>query len=265
MGIPIAWSYGGGVQSAAIGVLVRQGALPKPDLAGIADTSREVGSTWEYLCDHMQPHLDPIGLKIEVVPHNLARVDLYDKSGLTLIPAYTKRSQNFNGLFGEDEEVTEGRKRSYCSGEWKRDTMERWLRLKGVKECEQWIGYSLDEEWRVKADHRPWCHLRFPLIEKNISRSMCVRLIEAAGLPVPKKSRCWMCPHQTPAEWLEVKARPEEWAAAVRLEKQINERDPQQAGLYLYDGRVPLEMADFTEDAGLAAPARPCETGHCWT
>jgi hypothetical protein len=246
----ICWSYGGGVQSVAIGVLVCEGALPKPDLAVIADTGRERRTTWQYLREHMQPYLDPIGLKIEVAPHALARVDLYDKSGLTLVPAYT----------------AEGRKAAFCSGEWKRDVAERWLRLKGVKECDQWIGFSIDEVRRVpRKDHRHWCRLQFPLIDKFINRAMCRRLIEAAGLPVPHKSRCWCCPHQTPEEWEQVRADPEEWAAAVALDRSIRENDPEQKGLYLYSGRVPLEMAAFNADAGLVPPARLCETGHCWT
>lgn len=53
----IVWSYGGGVQSAAIGVLIREGVLPVPDLAVIADTGRERRSTWEYLRRFMQPYL----------------------------------------------------------------------------------------------------------------------------------------------------------------------------------------------------------------
>lgn len=258
----VAWSYGGGWQSVAIGVLIRQGELPRPDLAGIADTSREVGTTWEYLYGTMQPYLDPIGLKIEVVPHTLSRVDLFDKSGLTLIPAYT-RTEDGEGLYGMT--YREGRKAAFCSGEWKRDTMERWLRLKGVKECDQWIGYSIDEHWRIKSDHRPWCHLKHPLIDLRISRKQCGEIIQAAGLPLPKKSRCWCCPHQTPEEWQEIKARPDEFAAAVNLEKRINESDPDHGGdLFLYSGRVPLEMADFTTDAK-GASGRPCVDGHCWT
>ena len=261
----IAWSYGGGWQSVAIGVLIREGALPRPDLVGIADTSREIGTTWEYLYGTMQPYLDKIGLKIEVAPHTLARVDMYDKDGLTLMPAYTRTVTRISGLY-EEEEIAEGRLSAFCSGEWKRDVMERWLRLKGVKECEQWIGYSLDEEWRVKKDHRGWCHLTHPLIEKGITRAMCGRIIEAAGLPLPKKSRCYCCPHQSPEEWLEVQARPEEFAAAIRLDDEIRAKDPREGNnLFLYSGRVPLAMADFQTDAGLQPPARACEAGHCWT
>jgi hypothetical protein len=261
----VALSYGGGWQSVAMCVLVKEGALPRPDLIGIADTSREIGSTWEYLYGVMQPYLDGIGLKIEVVPHTLARVDLYDAEGLTLMPAWTRTTEIVAGLFGDQEEHADGRLGSFCSGEWKRDVMERWLRLKGVKTCEQWIGYSLDETKRMSKAHREWCQPRYSLIEKRITREMCGRIITGAGLPLPKKSRCFMCPHQTPEEWMEVKERPDEWAAAVRIEKEVNANDPRQAGLFLYSGRVPLEMATFEKDAGLMPPARPCETGGCWT
>ncbi len=85
----IVWSYGGGVQSVAIGVLIVEGALPVPDLAVIADTGRERRATWDYLRDRMQPYLDRVGLTVQVAPHTLARKDLYATSGLTLVPAYT--------------------------------------------------------------------------------------------------------------------------------------------------------------------------------
>jgi hypothetical protein len=262
----VAFSYGGGMQSVAICVLIREGALPRPDLIGIADTSREAGSTWEYLDGVIRPYLAEVGLRVEVVPHSLARADLFGGDGLTLMPAYTRTVEAGQKTLWGGESYADGRLPTYCSGEWKRDVIERWLRSKGVKECDCWIGFSLDEASRVKADHRPWCHLRFPLIEKRITREMCGRIITGAGLPLPKKSRCFACPHQTPEEWREVKARPDEWEAAIRLERLINESQPDQTGeLFLYSGRVPLEMADFDNDTGLAPPAKPCETGHCWT
>jgi hypothetical protein len=79
----IVWSYDGGVQSVAIGVLIREGVLPGPDLAVIADTGRERRTTWDYLRDVMQPYLDAIGLKIQVAPHTLSGRDLEGPSGLT--------------------------------------------------------------------------------------------------------------------------------------------------------------------------------------
>jgi hypothetical protein len=56
------WSYGGGTQTAAIAVLILQGKLPKPDIAVMADTGREIQSTWDYLYTVVQPALDSIGV-----------------------------------------------------------------------------------------------------------------------------------------------------------------------------------------------------------
>lgn len=158
----------------------------------------------------------------------------------------------------------EGRLAAYCSGEWKRDVVERWLRERGVKQCALWIGFSMDELGRAKKDHRPWCRIEYPLIERWVNRAMCVALIEKAGLPVPSKSRCWCCPHQNRAEWAEVRADPQEWEAAITLERQINASDPLGGPLYLHSGRIPLpQVGEQTE--GLLVPAPPCETGFCWT
>lgn len=245
----IAWSCGGGIQSVAIGVLIREGVLPKPDWSGIADTSRERQATWNYLRDHLQPYLDPIGVTIEVVTHNLARVDLFDKDGLTLVPAYTAA----------------GRLAAFCSGEWKRDVMERWLRSKGVKECVQWIGFSMDEMRRAtyKA-HRPWCVPAYPLIEKMLTRQACKRLIEAAGLPLPPKSRCWCCPHQNNDEWREVQADPVEWGKAVALDKLIREMDESHA-LWLHPQRVPLDQVNLSTEETHLPLFRHCQDAGCFT
>lgn len=243
----IAWSYGGGIQSVAIGCLIVEGRLPVPDLAVIADTGREVRSTWDYLYGYMQPFLNRTGLLIEVAPHTLSRVDLYDKTGLTLMPAYT----------------AEGRLPAFCSGEWKRDTIMRWLRSKGVESCKQWIGFSMDEIRRVPhKDRRKWAALEFPLIDLFINRAMCVGIIEAAGLPIPRKSRCWQCPHQDEGEWQEIRDDVEQWAAAVALDEQIRQNDPEQSGLFLHSSRVPLALADLHESE---VAAKPCADGHCWT
>lgn len=246
----IAWSYGGGVQSVAIGVLIREGALPKPDLAVIADTGRERRTTWQYLHDHMQPYLDQIGLTVQVAPHSLARKDLYDNFGLTLIPAYT----------------AEGRLAAFCSGEWKRDVIERWLRLRGVKECVSWIGYSIDEVRRVpRKDHRAWCRLEFPLIDKMVNRAMCVGIIRAAGLPVPGKSRCYQCPHQNSEEWADTLADPVDGPKAIACDEEMRAADPKGNSLFLHYSRKPLAMVQMEGDKGILLPTSPCEAGHCWT
>jgi hypothetical protein len=247
----IVWSYGGGIQSVAIGVLIREGALPKPDISVIADTGRERRTTWEYLHAHMQPFLEPISVRIEIASHEFSRIDLYAKSDLPIIPAYT----------------AEGRLGAFCSGEWKRDVVMRWLRARGVDDCVLWIGYSIDELSRVPDnDRRKWCHLEFPLIDRFANRAICRRIIEAAGLPLPKKSRCWMCPHQNTDEWKETLADPIDGLRAIDLEREISDRDPLANGFFLHYSRTPLELvAAGIEADAVMPPQRACDGGYCWT
>lgn len=248
----IAWSYGGGVQTAALAVLIKEGKVARPDITVIADTGRERKTTWDYLHNVIQPYLAPAGITVEIAPHTLSRVDLFDKSGLTLIPAYGP----------------EGRKAAFCSGEWKRDVVERYLRQRGVEDCEQYLGFSLDESHRATGKaHRPWCRPRYPLLELGITRRRCLAIVAAAGLPEPPKSRCWMCPHQNAEEWRQVRDDPVEWAAAVALEKQVNELDPEpeRGRLYLHASRVPLELADLGKPGDDMPLFRHCQDAGCYT
>jgi hypothetical protein len=243
----IVWSYGGGVQTAAIAVLIREGALPKPDLTVIADTSRERKTTWAYLREVIQPYLDPIGITVEIASHAMAGFDMYAGNGDMLLPAWTEM----------------GRLPTYCSGTWKRDVVENWMRLRGVQKCAVWIGFSLDEMHRCGKAHRAWAIPEYPLIDKRLYREQCKRLVQAAGLPPAPKSRCWMCPHQTPEEWQEVRDDPEEWAAAIWLDERIRAAD-ERGGLFLHSSRVPLAIADLsvTDDLPLY---RACQDAGCWT
>ena len=61
-----------------------------------------------------------------------------------------------------------------------------------------------------------------------------------------------------------MRADPEEWAAAVALEKQINESDPAGDGLYLHSSRKPLAMADLTVDDAMPL-FRQCKDANCFT
>lgn len=248
----IAWSCGGGVQSVAIGVLIREGVLPVPDLSGIADTGRERQATWDYLDEHLNPYMAAVGVKVERIPHSLATVDLFAHNGDLLIPAYT----------------AEGKLPTFCSVEWKRRVFLRWLRSLKVEKCRYWIGFSLDEMNRCGKSDLEWAQPDYPLIDKRLTRQGCLRIIEAAGLPKPPKSRCYACPHQNQEEWREVQANPKEWALAVALDEQIRENDPEGRGdLYLHASRRPLAMADLSDkDDSDAFPLfRHCQDAGCWT
>jgi hypothetical protein len=251
MSAPVVWSYGGGVQTAAIGVAVVTGRLPKPDIAVIADTGREATETWEYLDAVMRPYLRRAGVEVEVAPHSLATVDLYSHGGDMLLPAYT----------------ADGRLPAFCSNEWKVFVVRRWLRQRRVESCRLWLGISTDEMKRIRQSGKAWVEHAFPLIDPlRMSRAECLALVESAGLPAPPKSSCWMCPHRGDPQWRRLRDHyPEDWRKACELDEQIRAADTQ-GGVWLHRSRVPLALADLGEDA---APElnlfSQCDSGHCWT
>ena len=264
VGRPVVWSYGGGVQSAAIAVLVLRGELPRPERIVMADTSREASATWAYLDEVVQPALVEAGLRVEVAPHTLATKDLTSTDGRPLMPVYTSQAGGRRV----------GQMRNFCSGEWKRDVVRRYVRSLGYGPegrsergpVVNWLGISRDEIGRMSGDRRKWIVTRWPLIfDRPTTRAGCLDLVAEAGWPRPPKSSCWCCPYRSDAQWRELRESwPEDWAQAVALEAELRERD---CDVYLHRSGVPLRKALFDEcqAGGSATGELPCTSGQCWT
>jgi hypothetical protein len=251
------WSYGGGVQSAAIAALIVQGKLPTPDVAVIADTGREASSTWNYLASVIQP---AVGFPIHIVPHSFDgtgynTVDLWGgKKGETvLIPAFTSAGEN-----GKKE----GKLKKYCSGEWKAQPVRRWCREHGFDGGDLWIGFSVDEMERCRTFRAAdkW-RQTYPLIDLRMSRGDCIALVERMGWPAAPRSSCWMCPYHSDQEWQHLKkTAPKDFQRAVAFERGIQRRDPQ---AFLHRSLRPIDQVDLSAKPDLFA--KPCASGWCFT
>lgn len=246
----VTWSYGGGVQSVAIAVLILQGRLPAPDIAIIADTGREIQSTWDYLDTVVHPALQKIGLEIVTASHEFSYVDLY-KNDKLLIPAYARSAT------GEEMKSP-----TYCSNEWKKYVVRRCLRQMGVKETYLWLGISMDEIQRIKISDVAWTEHVYPLVDMiPMYRQQCVDLVESYGWPTPSKSRCFMCPNQGHAEWNDMRANhPKEFERAVQFEKEIHLTHPD---MYLRRGLKPLEQT-FKDGIVESNAEDFCDSGFCF-
>jgi hypothetical protein len=255
----LVWSSGGGVQSTAIAVLIAKGEIPTPECVVMADTGREASETWEYNRLHVAPLMASVGLEVEVAPHSLSKYDLYSKD-LCMIPAYV-----FYGgeAFGHPEKF--GRLPTFCSGEWKRDVVLRYLSGKGYgpkKPIRQYMGFSTDEARRAKGGRRKWAEWTYPLIELGMNRHDCVDVVLKAGLPTPPRSSCWMCPHRKNAEWRRLReSYKDEWEMACKLDEEIRQRDPKH-GVFLHRDRKPLRECNIDLDG--AACGESCESGLCF-
>lgn len=253
---PIIFSYGGGTQSAAICVLVAQGRLPRPKRIVIADTGREASQTWEYLDTVIQPYLANVGLSVEVAPHSLSAVDMYGHNGDLLIPAYTET----------------GMLPGFCSSEWKKNVIKRWLREQGYgpkNPVVTWIGISVDEVGRAKPSGVQWQEYQWPLLfDVVFNRRDCKQVVVDAGLPEPPKSSCWMCPYRSDRQWEQLKEHyPEDYAKAVALERDLHAVD-KRGGVYLTKHRRFLADVDWSatseQQPSLFGEVAHCDSGFCW-
>jgi len=243
---PVIWSFGGGTQSVAIAVLVAQGKLPKPDRIVMADTGREATETWEYL----ENVIRPMGFDVEIVGHEYATVDLFSGNGDVLLPMYTPDG---------------GRLSSYCSNEWKKRPIERWLRDHGYSSANpitNWLGISVDEIHRAKPNATGWIENHWPLLlDVPLRRDECRALVAEYGLPQPPRSSCWMCPHRGDEQWKRLRDHyPEDWDRAIDLEREVQaKKDP---FVFLHGSRKTLGDADLNDSQADLFP--DCDGGYCF-
>lgn len=244
------WSCGGGVQSCAIAALIVQGEICPPDIAVMANTTRECGDTWKYFDEVLFPNLRMRNVYLWRISKNtFSNIDLWSgaEKETVVIPAYS----TMGGL--------KSKLPNYCTNEWKVRVIDRWLRTKGINpsECVKWIGFSIDETTRVLRMQKSHPETRFPLVEQRMSRRDCLDLVKSIGWPEPPRSRCWMCPNQGDHEWRSLP--PDEFKKAVELEREIHKVDPD---AWLHRSCVPLDQVDFSQPEDLFS--RPCDSGMCF-
>ncbi len=252
---PIIWSYGGGVQSVAMLILVLQGKLPKPERIVMADTGRERQAVWDYIEEVSGPAMKGAGLDLEVIPHSYAKVDIVAHNGDLLLPVFF-----MNGKAGKLP--------TFCSREWKQWPVRRYLRELGYgpsKPVTMWIGMSLDEVSRLRQSDVKWIDNYYPLCQSTdarMRRHECRLLIERYGWSQPPASACWMCPNRDDKTWLEMKENePDDFKKAAKFERVINGAG--WGDIRLHRDVIPLDKVDFNKPR-LAMLFDECAFS-CWT
>ncbi|HEA67787.1 MAG TPA: hypothetical protein ENI07_13335 [Desulfobacterales bacterium] len=87
--------------------------------------------------------------------------------------------------------------RRWCTAKFKIRVMEKYYKTP----CFVCIGFDAGEAHRAKLSASKGAENRFPLIEAEIDRDGCKKLIKRHGLPVPMKSGCYICPFQRVGQW----------------------------------------------------------------
>lgn len=276
-------SLGGGVQSGAMAEMIAEGALPCPDAVIFSDTGNEPVYVYEYV-DYLTRRLASVGVPVYVVSAGNLVNDLQKTTGrFAAIPAF---SMPANGK--------RGRLRRQCTQDYKIVPIEKKvrellvdagharrgptgrIRVPNKVKVEAWFGISLDEVQRMKPNRTKFITNRWPLIEMRMSRQDCLRWLEKAGLPIPKKSSCLICPFHNKNHWIEMREnRPDDWDMVtgfddgLRDSSQSRFKDTAKGTLYLYSGCIPLREIDIDRrDAQgvlqFESEIDVCDEGYCF-
>lgn len=265
-------SYGGGVQSTALCVLAVQGKIGKVDaalFANVGDDS-EHPATCSYVREQMLPWCAERGLDV----HELHRVKR-DGSRETLMENLLRpASRAINIPVRMPDNGAPGNRN--CTETFKILVIRRWLRSHGVTKnapAAVLVGFSTDEIHRVNNRRlSPYDIPEHPLLDLNLSRQDCKRVIAEAGLPVPPKSACYFCPFHRPSKWARMRRdEPALFWKAAELEHILNERRDTLGRDHVYLTRFGVPLADAIQeeqpelDFGTELGAESCDEGYCWT
>jgi len=204
---PVVWAYGAGQDSTAGIVGWHARGLRVPAAILFADTGDEKPETYAYI-DIFNEYLRSIGYPTITVVRNASPV-ARDMS----LSAECMRK-------GVLPSLAYGRGGHSCSIKWKLDPQVKW--------CKAHFGWTRPRKARGASErpagtwrHGPWIYKAigydagpgdarriskardkwpdghwniYPLAEWGWDRARCVEEIQKAGLPVPVKSACFMCP-----------------------------------------------------------------------
>lgn len=198
-------SYGAGVNSTALLILLSTGRLPQytPFRVLFSDTKTERPETYSYL-GRITTWASEHGVTIETC---------YPKEGV--LERWKRLS------------VCGNRMMRACTVEAKIRPMERYLKEHGTKEDPNLIGIHAGESHRAKPAYPNERTRLYPLVDLDIDHEGCQKIIRDAGLCVPFKSGCWCCPFLRVREILELaKDNPDKFAEIIALEEAANANHP---------------------------------------
>jgi 3'-phosphoadenosine 5'-phosphosulfate sulfotransferase (PAPS reductase)/FAD synthetase len=193
-------SYGGGVNSTALTILLCEGRLPAylPFEAIFADTGDEKPETYAYIDQQFRPYLERRGKTLHVCRDKESVLERWERLG-----------------------VVGSRVLRTCTYHAKIQPLGKYVRERDAHPI-YLVGIDADESHRAKPANLEAKDIPklYPLIDMGMSRSDCREVIRRAGLCVPAKSGCWHCMFARKREVLDLcRDRPDLAEQIVELEE----------------------------------------------
>jgi len=253
-------SFGGGVQSTALAMLVihrhpdlvRAMGDVQPELWLFSDTGDEPQAVYDHVVVMRQRILDA-GMVYKTVSAGVLSEHVLSKAkrrerGISMPPMYVSTRD------GDTMPVRRG-----CTRDFKIKPLDSAAKAhfevprgyKGEPYVAQWYGISSDEAQRMKIPQDRWRTFEYPLVKMGWSRRRCLDYLDSLGMSAPR-SACVYCPFHDTAEWKKVLAVPGERAKVFEFERQLHAACDEHgsiAGLntkpYLHSTRTPINEVDF--------------------
>jgi hypothetical protein len=202
---PVVVSYGGGLDSFCMLLEgVRRGErIDKVAFVDVTDPDQKDPGEWPGTYKHLREIVMPFCRK-HGIPFVWIGSDCYPVRDSRSLYAWMKER-------GQIPIAGPGR---ICTIVGKVERFEKWMNdTYPGEDVDVWIGFEAGEEARAEKDPnagRPskkagdssaTRHNRFPLIEWGLCRCRCAALVKKAGMPVPRKSACMMCPYGSKGDW----------------------------------------------------------------
>lgn len=217
-------SLGAGVDSTALMVKLVEGKYPL-DFAIFADTGAELPETYDAV-RMADAYLSVKGIQLITVRSKTTLVETLRTR--KVIPDKWRRWQT------RDKKITPIH--AYYRSLAEDDSVH----------VIEYIGIDAGEKRRAKPSRDTWITKVYPLIAWGMTREDCEAAILKAGLPVPHKSSCFMCPFRTRDEWEWLwKTHPDLYKQALRLEE-TSKHFPRQV---LFKGGLRNLMNEFKKGA----------------
>jgi hypothetical protein len=266
------FSFGGGVQSTAALVLAVQGDIDFQTFlfANTGDDS-EHPDTLRYVREISMPYAAEHGIEVVELHREFQRGPRAGQTETLRGRLMREGSRSIPipmRMDGNGAPATRS-----CTADFKIRVIGRELKRRGAtveNPAVVGLGISVDEIERAKPGvdpKAPYQHRTYPLLDLGMTRHDCMKVISAAGLPVPPKSACYFCPFHNREAWRRLRtSRPDLFADACEIEVTLNRRRAGlgKAPMWMTDRLLPLDRA-IDDQLSFEGMDGSCDSGFCFT
>lgn len=264
-------SYGGGVPSLALIILNIHGKIKtltgrKLDEIIFADTGWELRKTIDQLEIHKE-YVKKHGFKIRTVKSKFGKLNDWvinknnERNGRRFvdIPYFTKNEKTGDQVI----------QRRQCTHQFKIKPIHDFIRNKygRVSRITQ-LGIHAKEIQRVKDSKFKKDINRYPLVDLNLDRSDCLKIVKNENLPLLPKSGCCGCPYKTTSilKRMATNTTNDDFDRAIEVDESLRNRKDGVNDGFLWSEMKPLKILrenpqlnffDVDNDDG-------CDSGYCF-